>query len=92
MEKFSEKTKAFIITAAIVLTTLLPINLNAQTKMDGFFSNYRNDGYTNRDDIAVSGGFLSATNQTFGEAPLGSGLIIMLAAGAGYVLLKKKED
>jgi len=92
MKKFSEKTKAFIITAAIVITILLPMTLNAQTKMDGFFTSYSNDGYTDRDNVSVSGGFLSANNQTFGEAPLGSGLIIMLAAGAGYALLKKKED
>jgi len=43
------------------------------------------------------------SNQTFGESyggsatetdvvPLGSGLLIMVAAGAGYALLKKKED
>lgn len=34
-------------------------------------------------------------NQTFGnqpEAPLGGGLLIMLAAGIGYAVLKKKEQ
>ena len=33
------------------------------------------------------------TNADFGEeTPLGSGVAIMLAAGLGYVALKKKED
>ena len=37
----------------------------------------------------VSGEF---GNFGVGEAPLGSGVVIMLLAGAGYVALKKKED
>ena len=32
------------------------------------------------------------TNQGVGEAPLGSGLAILIGAGLGYVALKKKED
>jgi len=33
------------------------------------------------------------TNGDFGEeVPLGSGLVILLGAGLGYVALKKKED
>jgi hypothetical protein len=34
----------------------------------------------------------AATSQNFGDAPLGTGLLIMLGAGAGYALLKKKEE
>ena len=38
----------------------------------------------------ISGGI---TNGDFGEeVPLGSGLVILLGAGLGYVALKKKED
>ena len=61
---------------------------------DSFFKGGA-DSYDNRD-----GGF---SNQTFGSenggpqsptdiVPVGSGLFIMLAAGAGYAILKKKED
>ena len=32
------------------------------------------------------------TNGGIGEVPLGSGLVILLGAGLGYVALKKKED
>jgi len=32
-------------------------------------------------------------NQTFGQdVPLGSGLVLLMAAGTGYALLKRKED
>jgi len=31
------------------------------------------------------------TNQTF-ESPIGSGLFVLLAAGAGYAALKRKKD
>ncbi|MBQ6084426.1 MAG: hypothetical protein IJK92_08775 [Bacteroidales bacterium] len=92
MKKFSEKTKEFIMTAAIVVTLLLPKTSVAQTKMDGFFSNYSDDTYSDRGNFSASGGFMNASNQTFGDAPLGGGLLVMLAAGAGYALLKKKED
>ena len=35
----------------------------------------------------------SITNSGIGEtAPLGSGIVILLGAGLGYVALKKKED
>lgn len=92
MKKFSKKTKEFIMTAAIVVTLLLPTMTNAQTKMDGFFSNYSDDTYSDRGSFSASGGFMNASNQTFGDAPLGGGLLVMLAAGVGYAILKKKED
>lgn len=89
MKKFSEKAKAFVMAAAIVASLLLPVNSNGQTRMDGFFSSYDDDS-SNR-----TGWDFNVANQGFGqttETPLGSGLIIMTIAGAGYALLKKKED
>lgn len=46
----------------------------------------------NRDEVTefTLGGILFNENPT--EAPLGSGLIVLVAAGAGYALLKKKEE
>ncbi len=38
---------------------------------------------------ATNGGI---TNQTFGATPMGSGLLILLAAGAGYATLKKRKS
>ena len=83
----------------MVMTFGLVLPMTAQN--DGFFRN--NEDYINRDvatgnitnqtfgqDPAagtnVTGGI---TNQQFG-APLGSGLLVLVAAGAGYVALKKK--
>ena len=47
------------------------------------------------DNGTVSGGGLEVLTQGFGEAapsPLGSGIVILIGAGLGYVALKKKED
>ena len=49
---------------------------------------FTQDGLDNQGFGATNGGI---TNQTFG-APLGSGLLIMLAAGAGYATLKKRKS
>ena len=45
-------------------------------------------GVTNQTFGGTQGGI---TNQTFGETPLGSGLLVMLAAGAGYATIKSKK-
>ena len=51
------------------------------TEKTGFLG-YRNEQATGTID-----------NQIFGQpVPLGSGLVILLAAGAGYAALKRKED
>ena len=49
---------------------------------------FAQDGLDNQGFGATNGGI---TNQTFG-APLGSGLLILLAAGAGYATLKKRKS
>ena len=42
-----------------------------------------------RGDVGING----ITNDDFGSnAPLGSGIAILIGAGLGYVALKKKED
>lgn len=47
-------------------------------------------GNQTRGSLTLEGG---TTNQSYGvDAPLGSGIAILLLAGAGYVALKKKED
>jgi len=42
-----------------------------------------------RGNVGINGGI---TNNDFGDAPLGSGIAILIGAGLGYVALKKKED
>ena len=67
----------------------------------GSFGNEASNGLMNRDGGAAGGyftgqGFGSSgaelTGQTFGEeAPLGSGLFVLLAASAGYATLRTKK-
>ncbi len=82
------KTKAL---RAFMLSIILVAAINLSGQTDGFFRNYDNG---DRGDITINSGNANGiTNADFGEsAPLGSGLLIMLAAGAGYAILKKKED
>ena len=44
----------------------------------------------NRGSASISGG--SITNDDFGTSPLGSGLGILIAAGAGYVVVRRKRS
>jgi len=97
--KTTEKLKAFAICAAIALA-LLPATMKAQN--DTFFRNSFGDNIDNR-DIDIMFGLM---NDPFGEAPspygfgpsqgdpvpLGSGLLIMLTAGAGYAIARSKRS
>lgn len=93
--KKQQKRKKLILSVILAGAMLLPMTTNAQSGgSDGYFRNGM-DSYENRD-----GGL---SNQTFGSesggpqahtdlVPVGNGLLIMFAAGAGYAMLKKKED
>jgi hypothetical protein len=70
---------------ALIMMAVMPLAMNAQP--DGFFRG-GGENYDNRDVDGVTIGSMNNENPT----PVGSGLMVMVAAGAGYVLLKKKED
>ena len=63
--------------------------------MLGFGKLFGSDGQLfgnyDRGDLEIDGDF---SIETFGEndAPVGSGIVILIGAGLGYVALKKKED
>jgi len=92
--KKTTRLRAIVLSLAMALGMLLPAASHAQS--DGFF---RDGGdYANRDG---GGGYnlnnegfgnsnFNLQNQTFG-APLGSGLIVMLAAGGAYALVRRKR-
>ena len=92
------KRKAILLSLLLAVFLLTPIFSNAQKGGLFGYGNYdesydnsfgvTNRGLTNINDNGETG----IVNQTFGEVPVGSGIIVMLVAGAGYVLLKKKED
>ena len=89
MKKLAKKAKAFIMAAAMAVTLLLPTTTNAQTKMDGFFNSSDMTDFMER-----SSWEFVVINQQFGmnAEPLGSGLLIMAVAGAGYAALKRKKE
>ena len=79
-------------------TMLLPLGASAQ---DGLFNRGVSDeayyGYGGASSKSFIGNRDATTgvinNQIFGQpVPMGSGLVILLAAGAGYAALKRKED
>jgi len=92
----NKKLKSIMLSMVVVAGMLLPESGFAQERGGGLFG---------RGDVTESdGGFRGALNQgnpniqsgniqndDFG-APIGSGIVILIGAGLGYVALKKKED
>ena len=88
MRKSKFKNGALALFASLAFSLFLPMYVNAQGGgADGFFRG-GSEGYENRDGegIGVSGGI---TNDSF-NAPLGSGLLIMLTAGMGYAFARRQ--
>ena len=79
----------FTFSLAMALSMLLPTTINAQS--DGFFRGGETGNYENR-DISAGGGMSlgGATNEN--PTPVGSGLLIMMAAGAGYAVVRRKRN
>ena len=78
---------------AIALTISLGFGAKAQIEMtDAFFNDWEQ---SERLDLGGGFSFLLPANHGFGEdtpsAPLGSGLLVLTALGAGYALKKKRE-
>lgn len=87
--KKTTKLKALLLSAAM-LATMLPITMDAQNR-DGFFRG-GDETYENRDYTDYSGDGIHV--QTFGQdaVPLGSGLLVMVAAGAGYAVARRRKN
>ncbi|MBO6026561.1 MAG: hypothetical protein J6P73_04870 [Bacteroidales bacterium] len=96
MKNYKKSLKTLVFSLGLAVMTLAANNLNAQNR--GLF------GRGETADTENSGGGMmrqgdpindndngGLTNQTF-QTPLGGGIAILLAAGLGYVALKKKED
>ena len=60
-------------------------------RSDGFFRN-NEDTYDNRDAISIWAATNGIQNDDFGESPLGSGLLILTAAGAGYAISRRRRS
>ena len=93
--KSNKTLKAIALSLGLAVMTLSANNLNAQNG-GGLFSRGMTIGNAEQNGRGMmnvtSDTESGITNQGIGEAPLGSGLVILLGAGLGYVALKKKED
>lgn len=84
--------KKILFTIAIVLT----MALSANAQRDGFFGTWNNDEYRDFGDNNNPGIYVPSGNNP-GEytenqdAPLGTGLLILTALGAGYAVARKKR-
>ncbi len=104
MNKSKLNLKATVLSLGLTVGMMLPASASAQGVFGDMLDNY----YAEKEQTSQGGGMMlrgsgdrgtindggSFTNGNFGEnpAPLGSGLVILLGAGLGYVALKKKED
>ena len=101
MNKSKFNLKTIVFSLGLAAGMMLPASASAQGVFGDMLDNYysekesgSNSGPLLRGDYSINdntddGGI---TNLGIGEAPLGSGLVILLGAGLGYVALKKKED
>lgn len=82
--------KAFVLYLAMALVAIFPTTMNAQrSRSDGFFSGSLDNNDDRTDGINVEG----ISNYGIGEeVPLGSGLLIMVAAGAGYAVSRSRRN
>ena len=80
--------KKILFTIALIIT--MGVTANAQS--DGFFRSYDNNDNTNRTE---GNHFVLPnahdTNSDYDSAPLGSGLLILTALGAGYAIKRRKK-
>lgn len=97
MKNNNKKKKAFVLSVAMAALMLSPMTSNAQYREDRY--GLQDWGQTSLLGKQGTGGTreqeegYSITNSGIGETvPLGSGLVILMGAGLGYVALKKKED
>lgn len=79
-----------MLSLAMAVLALLPMTTNAQS--DGFFRGSM-ESYENRDAGINSNDGTGITNYGIGEqVPLGSGLLVLAAAGAGYAAMRRKRN
>lgn len=82
--------KKILFAIAIVLT--IGLSGNAQVKNDAFFTDWDTDNFGSRLDPVLP--LIPAVNYSNTEnvnTPLGSGLLVLTALGAGYAVARKRK-
>lgn len=79
--------KIFVLSLIMELGMIMPTTINAQS--DGFFRGGETGNYENRTE-GMSLGKATPENPT--TVPVGSGLLIMVAAGAGYAVTRRRRS
>ena len=78
--------KKILFAIALIIT----MGLTASAQRDGFFGDYAyNNDRTDGPGLAMPGDNIGSTSNS--DAPLGTGLLIMTALGAGYLLRKREK-
>ena len=87
------KLKALALMMILAIGALMPFTANAQT-VDGFFRGGDDNGETRGDMQINSNTGSGMSNYGIGEndTPLGSGLLVMVAAGAGYAIARRRRS
>lgn len=93
----NKRQKTTKLALALAMALVLPVVTSAQglfqrgiTDEDyyGFDGTGKQTSMFNRSVIQPNG---IIDNQTFGQSPIGSGIVILLAVGAGYATLKRRK-
>ncbi len=101
MNRSKLNLKTIVFSLGLAAGMMLPASASAQGVFGDMLDNYyaekeaqssQGGGALLRGSETRIGEGYSITNSGIGEVPLGSGLVILLGAGLGYVALKKKED
>ena len=93
----SQSWKAIVLSLGLA-ALMAPATMNAQINRGLLQNPYKDHDNSRRNESMMRAGDPKPiegdiTNDGFGSnAPLGSGIAILIGAGLGYVALKKKED
>ena len=88
MKNRKTKKKALVLSMALAAGLLVPMTMNAQSDGSrGIFDR----GFEATESTRDGETSFTVNTQDF-ESPLGSGIAILLVAGAGYAAMKRKEE
>ena len=86
------RMKTLVISLAITGMLLSPLFMTAQTERQGLFDKNGKLGGSRTSDGITWNGMTTQNPTEAAPTPLGSGVLVLFAAGVSYALLKKKED